>query len=159
MRAYVKLKLVSKRTQCLLEWQSEDSSVATLYYKKKSFNTNNLFKFRITLCNISTALQEHFSTVLNVGIVSDSDDLKQELSQRFNCPATLRISTLVYCSCHYPISYSKNKSSTGLTPVESNLLCSRSGVSEILQRIFKKREVHVCFKPHSTRRQRLVRPK
>ena len=31
--------------------------------------------------------------------------------------------------------------------------------SEILQRIFKKRDVHVCFKPHCILRQHLVRPK
>ena len=126
MRAYLKLKLVSKRTQCLLEWQSEDSSVTTLYYKKKSINTNNLFKFRITLRNISTAfITRAFFHRANC-IVSDSDHLKQELSRSFNCPATLRISTLVYCNCHYPISYSKNRPevNTGLPPAESNLLCS-----------------------------------
>ena len=70
--------------------------------KKKSFNTNNLFKFRITLCNISTACNTRALFHRANCIVSDSDHLKQELSRRFNCPATLRISTLVYCNCHYP---------------------------------------------------------
>ena len=142
------------------EWQSEDSSVATLYYKKKFFNTNNLFKFRITLCNISTALQEHFSTVLNVSCLIPMISSK-------NCH---NVSTALQL-CGYPprsvaaatnpslTPWTGKKSSTGLPLVESNLLCSRSGVSEILQRFFKKRGVHVCFKPHRTLRQRLVRPK
>ena len=34
-----------------------------------------------------------------------------------------------------------------------------SGVSEMLQRTFKKQCVHVCHKPHRTLRQRLGRPK
>ena len=117
------------------------------YITKKSFNTNNLFKFGITFCSISTAFNTRALFHRANCIVSDSDYLKQELSRRFNCLATLRISTLVYCNCHYPISYSRTgqKSNTGLPPAESNLLCSRTKMGS--PRFFKEslRSVEFTF--------------
>ena len=52
--------------------------------------------------------------------------------------------------------YDKNILHTARTLVGHPHHCE---VSEILQRIFKKRDVHVCFKPHCILRQHLVRPK
>ena len=166
MRAYLKLKLVSKRTQCLLEWQSEDSSVATLYYKKKSFNTNNLFKFRITLWNISTAFNTRAVFHPANCIVSDSDHLKQELSRRFNCPATLRISTLVYCNCHYPhlLLQEQTRSQTQVYLLQKVIYCARASRTKMASpRFFKEslRSVEFTFSLNPSHQlcQRLVRPK
>ena len=128
--------------------------------QKKSFNTNNLFKFRITLCNISTALQEHFSTVLNLSCLIPMVSSKncQNVSTVLQLCGYFRSIAAATTPSLTP--WTGQKSGTGLPPVESNLLCSRSGVSEILQRIFKKRGVHAAwFRPQRILRQQLVRPK
>ena len=95
--------------------------------QKKSFNTNNLFKFRITLCNISTALQEHFSTVLNLSwlipMVSSKNchNVSTALQLRGYPPWSIAAATTPSLT-----PWTVQKSSTGLPPLESNLLCSRT---------------------------------
>ena len=92
-------------------------------------------------------------------IVSDSDDLKQELPN---------ISTALQ-HCGYPPWSIATATTPSHTPKQARsqaptsggknfVLPNYSGVSQILQRIFKKRGVHVCFKPHRTLRRHLVRP-
>ena len=92
--------------------------------------------------------------------MSDYDDLKQ-LSN---------ISTALQ-HCGYPpwpiatatTPYPTPKQASSQAPTSGRkkfvVLSYYGGVSEIIQRIFKKRGVHVCFKPHRTLRQHLVRPK
>ena len=95
--------------------------------QKKSFNTNNLFKFRITLRNISTALQEHFSTVLNLSclipMVSSKNchNVSTVLQLRGYPPRSIAAATTQSLT-----PWTGQKSSTGLPPVESNSLCSRT---------------------------------
>ena len=98
--------------------------------------------------------------------MSDSDHLKQELSRRFNCPATLRISTLVYCNCHYPhlLLQEQTRSQTQVYLLQKVIYCARVSRTKMASpRFFKEslRSVEFTFSLNPSHQlcQRLVRPK